>query len=241
MDISKLERNPDKVHETILEDGDSLVTKTGCRIYIPKRFEEKKLASIGAETHITAIFAMVVDDKYYSVSCACATMRITPDITSIVKIGDTEYYQFTFEPGSVITPNVNLVTVSTLVYHIYSEILAKVKVPWYMNYDDLGGLLESAKHHADIRLANDNVPLEIIATIVSRNAKNVQVHYRFVREQLNSVYINPPTYTPISSVLTQATNTTARLMGNYFDEGVTSALIDPNVDRVDTIETLLRL
>lgn len=241
MDITQLERNPSRVHETIIEEGDSLITKTGCRILVPKRFEEKKLANVGAETHIVAIFAIVVEDKYYSTSVACATMRITPDVTSIIKIGGVEYYQFTFNPGSTITPNVNLVTVSTLVYHIYNEILAKVKVPFYINYDDLGGLLESAKHHADISLAPDNIPLEIVASIISRDRTNVNVHYRFVRLERNSIYINPPTYTPISSVLTQATNTTAKLMGNRFDEGLTSALIDPNTDRVDTIETLLRL
>ena len=241
MDISKLERNAAKVHETIIEDGDQLITKTGCRIYIPKRFEEKKLATIGVETNITAIFAMVVDDKYYSTSCACASMRITPDVTSIIKIDGVEYYEFVFLPGSVITPNVNLVTVSSLVYYIYNEIVAKVKVPWYINYDDHGGLLESAKYHADIRLASDNIPLEMITAIVSRDPKQVKTHYRFVRENLLTVYTKPPTYVPISNVLTQATNTTARLMGNRFDEGLTSALIDPNIDRIDTIETLLRL
>lgn len=241
MEISKLKRDPDRVHATIIENGDALITKTGCRIYIPKRFEEKKLATVGEETHITAIFAMVVEDQYYSTSMACATMRILPDITSVVKVGDVEYYEFIFNPGSTITPNVNLVTVSTLVYYIYNEILAKVKIPWYMNYDDLGGLLESAKHHADIRLAPDNIPLEIIAAIVSRNNQNVNQPYRQIRAGRDDVFTNPPMYVPISSVLTQATNTTAKLMGNRFDEGLTSALIDPVEDRVDTVETILRL
>lgn len=241
MEISKLRRDPDRVHATIIENGDSLVTKTGCRIYIPKRFEEKKLATVGEETHITSIFAMVVENQYYSTSMACATMQITPDITSVVKIGDVEYYEFIFNPGSTITPNVNLVTVSTLVYYIYNEILAKVKVPWYMNYDDLGGLLESAKHHADIRLAPDNIPLEIIAAIVSRNNQNVNQPYRLIREGRDDVFTSPPMYVPINSVLTQATNTTAKLMGNRFDEGLTAALIDPVEDRVDTVETILRL
>lgn len=240
MDIALLERNPDVIHNSLFEDGDRLITKTGCDIYIPKRFDEKKLAHVGEDTSIVAIYAMVIDDKYYSTCVACASMKITPDVTSIVKIQGVDYYKFTFLPGSVITPNLNLVTVSTLVYFIYDEILAKAKVPWFMNYFDLGTLFDSAQYHADITLSADNVPLEITAGIIARDPNNITNHYRVALEGLDSVYTNPPTYSPVSSVLAHASNLTARLMGNRFEEGITSSLINP-VESVNTIETILRL
>lgn len=240
MNIGLLERNASEVYKTLFEDGDRLVTKTGCDIYIPKRFDEKKLAHVGEDTSICAIYAMVIDDKYYATCVACANMKITPDVTSIVKIDGVDYYKFTFLPGSVITPNLNLVTVSTLVYYIYDELLAKAKIPWYINYFDLGTLFDSAQYHADITLGADNVPLEINAGIIARDPNNITSHYRMVLESLNSVYEKPPTYSPISSVLAHASNVTARLMGNRFEEGLTSSLINP-VESVDTIETILRL
>lgn len=240
MDIALLERNPGAVHDSLYEDGDRLITKTGCDIYIPKRFDEKKLAHVGEDTSIVAIYAMVIDDKYYSTCVACANMKITPDVTSIVKIQGVDYYKFTFLPGSVITPNLNLVTVSTLVYFIYDEILAKAKVPWFINYFDLGTLFDSAQYHADITLSADNVPLEIAAGIIARDPNNITNHYRVALEGLDTVYTNPPTYSPISSVLAHASNLTARLMGNRFEEGITSSLINP-VESVNTIETILRL
>ena len=56
---------------------------------------------------------------------------------------------------------------------------------------------------------------------------------------MDEVLSRPPALIPFRSVTYGATNTTAKLMGAYFDEGLTSALVNPS-QRTEKIEELLR-
>lgn len=239
-DLNNLVRNPDKVKSTLVEDGDQLITKTGCKIYIPTRWTDKHLAVVGKETRIVAVYAMVVDDKYYSVSSAVATMPITPSRTSIVMMGEEECYEFLFDKGSVICPNLNLVRVSTLAYYLYDEVIAKAHVPWYMDYADVLRLLSTAKMHGDITLAANNVPMELLAATIARQQKDITKYFRHLVPTEKQALVFKPDYSPLGNVLTGATNTTAKLMGNYLDDGITSALINPT-SQIDIVETLFRI
>lgn len=240
VDLNNLVRDPKRVKATLVEEGDQLITKTGCKIYIPTRWTEKNLAVVGQETRSVAIFPIVIEDKYYSTSLVAAPMPLKPSRTSIVKFGDEPYYEFTFTKGSVVCSNLNLVKVSTLSYYIYDEFIAKAHVPWFMNYVDLLKVLASAEAAANIKLAANNVPLELLVATIARSNKDITKYYRHNAGSLDSVITNPPDYVPLGSVLHGATNTTAKLMGNYLDDGITSALNNPT-SQVDTVETLFRL
>lgn len=240
LNVAELTHDAAKVVDTIIEVGDTAITKTGCKIYIPSRYVEKGMASIGEEIRIACVFAIVVDDKFYAVSNTTAPMRITPTYTTLVKTDETEYYEFVFDAGAQITPNVNLVKTSSLAYDIYDVIMSRVYVPWYLDYFDLGSLMDTADAYGGIKLFANSVPVEIIASVVSRDPADVTKHYRETIKSLDDVKKRPPTYTPLSSVLHGATNATAMLLGNHFDEGLNTALIK-HTDRIDTVETLLRI
>lgn len=237
LDPNNLVRDPGKVKSTLVEDGDKLITKTGCKIYIPTRWTDKNLAVVGNEIRVMSVFPIIVDDKYYSISSAVSAMPLTPSRTSIVTIADEECYEFLFEKGAVICPNLNLVRISNAAYYLYDEIIAKAHVPWYLGYEDILRLLHTAKMHADITLAANNVPMELLAATIARQSKDVTKYYR---HQVASGKATKPEYVPLGNVLLGATNTTAKLMGNYLDDGITSALINPT-DQIDTVETLFRL
>lgn len=240
LDPNNLVRDPSKVKSTLVEDGDRLITKTGCKIYIPTRWTDKNLAVVGKEIRVVSVFPIVVDDKYYSISSAVAAMPLTPSRTSIVTIADEECYEFLFEKGSVVCPNVNLVRISNTAYYLYDEIIAKARVPWYLDYEDILRLLHTAKMHADITLAANNVPMELLAATIARQSKDVTKYYRHQVSTGKAAQVDQPDYVPLGNVLLGATNTTAKLMGNYLDDGITSALINPT-DQIDTVETLFRL
>ena len=139
MDLSKLKRDPKRVHEALQEMPDGrLVTKKTCKIIIPSRFAECGLASVGIETNIVGIYAIIVEDIYYGVSLVNAMVRIEPSSTMKILIDDQEFYEFTFDPGSTVIPSLQLVKRDTLVYRIYDEIISKGHVPWYLGYSELG-------------------------------------------------------------------------------------------------------
>lgn len=230
-----LKRNPEKIHAALkeLEDG-SLVALQPLKIYIPVRFAEQGLANVGSEVYIPAIFAIVLDDQYYGVSKDCAVMRITPTDTNTVKFGEDDYYEFVFERGSVMIPNLGLVKTDTYVYYVYNEIIAKGRVPWYLDYDDLGGLFDSTEYHAGMVVGENHAIYEMIAASITRLTNDRTKLYR-----QNWKDSDDYTYIPLRNITYGATNTTARIDGAYFDEGITSALVNPS-ESVEPFEEILR-
>lgn len=240
MDIRKLVRDAPKVHAALKELPDeSLVTTKGCKIYVPARFAERGLASIGIETHIVGIYAIVVEDKYYGVSMVNAMVRINPTAITTVKVGEDEYYEFYFEPGSKVIPSVQLVKTDTLVFKIYDEIIAKGRVPWYLEYFDLAKIFDSAKYHAGANVGENREVTELIISMIGRDPKDRTKYYRQSIKSMDDVKKNPPAFIPLRSVQYNATNTTTKLMGSYFSDGLVSALVNPS-EREERIEELLR-
>lgn len=241
MDIKSLVRDASVVHACLQELPDASVVATKkVDIYVPVRFEERGLAEVGLETHIVGIYAIVSEDKYYGVSLVNAMMRIEPTSTFKVKIGQTEYYRFNFEPGAVVFSSSNLVKVDTLVYRIYDEIISKGRVPWYLSYEDLGKLFDTAPYHSGAKIGENN---EVTELIVSMNARDVNDRTKYYRTTISShaeAKTKPPVFVPLRSVTYAATNTTNKLAGSYFSAGLVSALNSP-ADRVERIEGLLRL
>ena len=240
MDWTRWKREPSKVLAALAEQPDgSVVTSRGCKIYIPGRFVEKQLASIAAETYIVGIYAIVVDDKYYGVSTANAMMRITPSTISTVKFNDDSYLEFSFEPGSVVIADTMLIKADTLVYKIFDEIIAKGHVPWYIGYEDLATLFDSADYHAGVRLGNSHAVLEMFAAAIARDPEQRAKYYRHSIQAQDDPVVRPPIVIPLRSVTYGATNTTAKLLGSYWADGLTSALVNP-AEKTERIEALLR-
>ena len=240
MDPRKLPRNAKAVLAGIqqLEDG-RVVAKKEIRIYIPTRFAERDLASIGIDTHIVGIYSITVDNAAYGVSLINAMIRIEPTSTMKVSLDEDEYYEFYFEPGATVFSSVDLVKNDILVYKIFDEIVSKGHAPYFLEYDDLGNLLATAKKHAGANIGMNPEVMELIASMVSRNQKNRLEYYRHTIQNRDELKTNPPLFVALRSVSDSATNTTNKLGGSYFEEGLTSALVNPT-ERVERIEDLLR-
>lgn len=240
MDISKLKRDPERVRANLkMTQGRTVVTSKLCRIYIPALFAEKQLASIGSEVYILGIFALVMDDGYYSVSLTNAMMRIDPATINTVLVDDEQYYEFVFEPGDTVIANTDLVESKTLPYHINETIIARGKVPWYLNYEDVGSLFDSARKYAGVDLGPNDAVLEMIASAIARSPNDPKVYYRQFVKSKEDLKKNPPRFIAFKSISYGATNTTAKLMGSYFETSMNSALVNPS-ERLEDMEELLR-
>jgi len=242
MDLKALffnNRDASKVHAALkeLEDG-QLVALKDCKIYVPERYTEKSLAFLGQEVYILGIFGIVVEGQWAGVSSAAAIMRIEPTSTDRVDVDGERYMEFFFEKGSTVVANVNLVKTDTLVYLIFDEFHSKGNVPFYMNLEDVANVYKSASYHAGMGICDNHVIMEMFTASIARNAKDMG---KLARQSLTSrleIFKNPPVYVPFRSVTFGASNTLSKLMGNYFDEGLNSALRNPST-RSERIEQML--
>lgn len=238
MDYKRLKRDAKSVKQAIKQQGDTLVAVKELHIVIPYRFVPAKLAFVGSHISTIGYFAVVSGDDY-AVMSVCAMIDLTPSSTSIVKIEDEDYFVFSFDKGSVVCPNINLVIDDKNSYNTYNEFIAKGKVPWYLNYEDMGKILSTAHNYAGIELSGTNAPLELIITSIARNEKDLYSYYRNTVSSIDEQNKNPPVWVPFKSVSYGATNTAGKIMGSYFDEGLTSALTAPNSDS-EGVEVYLR-
>lgn len=239
MEIDKLIRDPERIKSCLQELPDeSLVAIKKCKIIIPTRFEERSLAEIGMDIFIVGIYAIITEDKYYAVSLVNTMIKITPTSIMKIKIKGVEHYEFTFDPGQVVMPRTNLVKDDILVYRIYDEIISKGKVPWYLTYDDLGHIFDTALSHAGANVGTNPEVTELIISIIARNGKDRTQYYRSSINSLDDIKTNPPVFISMKSVPYAATNTTNKLAGSYWSEGVVSSLISPSTKK-ERIETIL--
>lgn len=240
MDVRSLTRDAARVHAALEELPDGrLVTSRPTKIIVPARFEERGLTEVGVETHIVGIYAMVVDDLYYGVSLVNAMIRIEPFSTMKIKINGIDHYEFTFRPGDTVFSSTTLVKSDVLVYRIYDEIISKGRVPWYLGYSELGRIFDTARYHAGANIGANREVTELIISMIARNKKDRTKYYRTAVNSLEEMKTNPPAFVPLRSVIYAATNTTNKLAGSHFSDGIVSALVSP-ADRPERLETLLR-
>jgi hypothetical protein len=239
MDPKTLIRDPERVKNALRETEDGqLIAKEPVKIYIPTRFSERGLASIGIETYIYGIYAMTVEDSYYAVSLVNALIRIEPTSMMKIMIDEDEYFEFEFEKGAVITPTLDLVKTDTLVYKVYKEIIEGGHTPWYMGYNEMARIFDTARYHAGANVGGNHEVTELLVSIIARNPENRHEYYRTTVNDMRELETNKPVFIPLRSVEYAASNTLSKLAGSYFSRGVVSALVSPS-ERVERLDALL--
>ena len=239
MDPKGLTRSSQVVLSNLVEQEDhSVVTKKGCKIYIPTRYEERDLAFVGITTKVVGLFGMVVDNNY-SVCSVNAMMSLEPSSTAKIRINGDEYFEFSFDAGATVIKSTELIVDDTILYKVYNEVFSKGNVPWYINYEDLSRVFETAKHHAGANIGQTQEVIDLLVSLISRNPDDRTQYYRTMIEDRQELNKKPPAFIALKSVTYASTNTTNKIAGSYFSTGVTSALVYP-AERTEAIESILR-
>lgn len=238
MDVSKLIRNPVKVQDTLMEKNQQLITRTGCKIYVPESYTNKGLAVIGNEVSILGIFAMIINGGYYSVSTATSMMVITPSLTEIVEMDGVPFFEFTFDPGSVVIKNTYLVKNKKLVNYIMDYFVDYGHSPWFINYVDHAEIFKNAAYFNDIRLAKNQAVLDIITAHISRDPNKFDVKYRHSIKNADGLYIRP-NILPTRDIANNTTSNLARINGSELAMGIKAALT-AQPTRLEPLEDLIK-
>lgn len=230
--MKKFKRDGQRILNALAETNNTLVAKENLRIHVPVRFATRGLGQVGIETFICCMYAIITDDDYYDVSNYCAIAKIEPYKTEEILIDNVEYYEFTFLKGQVIMPNVQLVRRDMLIFNIMDEFIFKGNVPWYFTPNDLARIMDTAKTAGDSAVGEWLDVIELIVSVVTRVKGEKKIYYR---NGNGGAY----DFVALSNVFYVASSTLPKLAGNYFNDGVVSAIMEP-VDEVQRVERLLR-
>lgn len=241
--MTKYKRNAEAVLSQLVENNSGqVVCKTDCRIQIPTRFSETAvgLAEIGINTYTYGMFAIIRNDtNEYAVCNIAALVELNPFKVSLVTIDEVDYHEFYFEAGQVVIENTSLVKRDLLMYNIMDEIIFKGKIPWYMDYEDLGKMFDTAKYHANSNVGQNLETIEFITSMVTRSKQDRSKYIRAVGNSFKDFSLDKIEYVPLKSVFYSVNSTVNKLIGSYFTDGVTSALVK-KTDKVQKIESILR-
>lgn len=191
------------------------------------------MVTVGVRTTFPGVYALIIGDDY-AVSTTLTTISTDPDTIETVTIENMEYYAFHYQAGGRFMTDTACVKVDSLPYRIFDAVIDKGKVPWYLDYLGLSELFDSAKKYCGVNLDTiDHAIFEMVAAVISRQASDRSKFYRHGKDE------GRPAFIPMRSVQYGASNTTAKLIGAYWSEGLMSSLVHPS-ERKELIEDLLR-
>ncbi len=215
------------------------MTNAACVIMIPKRFVEVKLATVGSENKTVGICAWIVGNSYF-ITMTNAFIPLTPASVSEVDIDGDTYVQYHFDANSVVSRSLDLVKNSGIVYHIFTEIIAKARVPWYINYLDRCKVFDSAPKHAGTNITEQSEITELICAHNTRSKKDRSKYLRHEIQTVKDLTEKEQVPTSIRTIEYSASSTLTRIAGSYMSRGIQAALNHPS-ERVETVEEFLRM
>lgn len=240
MKIEGLTRDPSLASTAFFVTKEGvLMSKQKCSVMIPKRFVEVKMALMGSENYTVGICAWIVGNKYF-ITMTNAFIPLKPaSVTEVDVDGDT-YVLYNFDANQVVSPSLDLVRFSGLVFMIFTEILAKARSPWYLNYLDRCKIFDSAPKHAGTNITEQN---EVTEMIVAANTRSKVNRDKFLREIVNSpedMASKPSIATSLRTIEYSASSSLTLIAGSYQGRAINRMLNHPS-ERVEHIEELLRM
>lgn len=234
LNVNQLKRDPVAIKKELVQASDhSVRLKTDARLLLPQPWLEKGLLTLGEKTTLLAIYALVIGNVY-AVSTTLTMIESDPSVITTETIDDNEFYVLHYKPGDRFIVDANCVRRDSLPYRVFDTVLDRGKVPWFLTGEDLAQIYETSKHFASVGYPVDHSVFEIIIASLSRQKQDRSKFYRN-----GGRFDEPPVFIPFRSVMYGASNTTAKLIGAYWTEGLTSALVYPS-ERKEVIEDLLR-
>lgn len=239
MDITGLKREPDAVAAVLKKKQDKSIIVTGkVQVTYPQVFIQDNLVDVGDTPAATALFGIIVDDKYYACSSVLAKMVLTPDETTTYTVDNETYVLHTFYPGGTLTENCSLVVENTLVYYTYKTILSKGYVPWYFNVANKTDVFKSAKRHANVNINCNRAIPAIHSALLARSPKDVTKQWRHVVKTQEEFDTVRPVFIGASNVSIAIEGTIPNIGGSYASEGLVGAMTKPSYTQ-DPLEKIL--
>lgn len=229
-----------KAVRSILKVNDNFITcADDVRIHIPSRYFDIQLAHIAKYINTVGIFAVVDKNDNYAIFNTTAMISLSPTKIDKVLIDDVEYMEYGFEKDSVVIPNTNVLKDESVIYPIFKEFFMNGKVPYFADYETMGGIYDSSAKYAGSRVGNHKAVVELLARIIARLPNDARKFYGAEVSKNPSLKNINPMYVPLESVYYSYRSTTNKLIGSYFKKGLVSALVNPSEETAH-IEKLLR-
>lgn len=238
--MAKYIRNSKAVLSNLSENkAGQILTKVNCKIQVPERFLERGLGEASVNTFAYGCFPIILESGQYGLLNICALVELNPTKTIPVEIDGVGYKEFHFDANTVVIKSTTLVLRDIIMFNVFDEFIFKGNIPWYMEYEDIGKLFDTAKKFAGSTVGDNPEIIEFMASLVARPKEDRSKYLRVAAKSYQDTELSKIDYIALTNVFYAVNSTANKLVGSYFTDGVVSALVNPTKDS-QRIETILR-
>lgn len=239
MDISVMKRSPERLAKAMADRGKRVMALEPVRLVFPEYYLRRDIASLGSDNYVLGIFALVTEDNHYSTINVPAMISVGQGSLTRTKIDEEVYCVLLFETGDTIIESDEVVQDELLTYPIFNDVIGKGQVPWYMNDQNTGYVLDGAAYYMGSSIGDDRKAIQTLVSLLSRNPDNPTDTYRHRVKTFQEVDTIRPLYSGIRNVQYMASNTFTKQTGSYFSAGTNSGLITTTTT-IEPVERALR-
>lgn len=238
---SSFKRDAKHISSCLEETKDGrLVALKPLDIMFPMEYYNKKLAVFGRQIHVVGVFAIIdpTTKKYAVMSFPAMTNLVIAELNEI-NYKDIGYQVISYDKHDTILPQMECMVDHNMDYHLFNYFIELGKVTWYMSFIDVTKLASTSYHYIGQFLGLNDTIVEAMYSTIARDPTDEK---RFLRHRFKSqedLMKLTPSWVALRNVSLGSIDTTSKIMGAYFDEGLTSAIAEPS-KRLTEVEKVLR-
>lgn len=232
LDISSYKHNPDVIRKKLEVKKNVTIAKDELMVMFPMRFMTRGLASIDINgCNTIAIYCIIDKNGNYAKVVNIINHNLIPTYTEEYRVNGIDYMGLHFEKDDLFLSTNTLIVSGKIMYDVFDEFYTKGKIPWYLDYKDIGLLFNKGNKYNGTDIGNDPLMYEILASVITRNSGDKGKMYRLDP-------VGKPVYVGLNNRTYSFVNTGSKLIGGYFKEGITNAVVDPETSPSESVNIL---
>lgn len=234
-----LVKNTEKIKSKLKVVKDKTLTTDKISVLFPELYINKDLAKI--DSYVESLCVLLLMDEYNNYAPVMASVKVIfyPDRINKVMLDNEVYFKLEFEKGTPLFTNNYAICTMNFIYNLFDLFYLLGKVPWFVTYEMLSGLLNKTSKYNGNNIGNDSLILELLTAIITRVKNEEDVYYKNkinTRSDLNKFV---PEYKGLNDVYFSLSTTSSKMIGGYLEDGIINAIINPSED-LTPIEKILK-
>jgi hypothetical protein len=206
--------------DAVIFTGEELIA------YIPERYGIYTLLSIDEYVSALGIFDLSIDGKKAGIMIPAVLVMDPSELDVKIINGDT-YKVCTFKHGDRFLVNSFVVQLNKMGYYIWKEFLSNGKIPSFITYDVIFGLLDDLKEVSGTGIDASHAVFEIVYQHLYRDPDDLSKLYRLTPMTKQARVIN------MMDISNTALSTHSRVFGAYSADGINAALAEDKHENND--------
>ena len=230
-------RNDKKIQKMLVEKDDTMEITEPLFILFPERFIAKEMAKIANKIEVIGAFMIMNNDHEYTVMSLPNLIQLSPTTIETIQLNDIPYVLMGFK--DIMISSMGILFEANTIVTVINEFIVKSNVPFYFNTTDLFKLLNKSAITTPTNITKNTIVSELLTSLV---VKGVDISST-ARSQLSREDMDDIEKIRILGLenISGLGNNISKIMGNYFNLGLTSALVDDGANEETELEKILKL